>query len=183
MSKDNTGDTDSLRELDQLFEDWEFDVTGEPPHWEKTPERQAIDKKYRDKLDRIITQEKTAAVLSMHDSIMRHELPLGTESDLAFNYARIHRWIDAQAALHNHALTNQEKTMGNIQGFKTNLVRMMRKRTMWGIKYLLIREADFDMVYRNWSAKDRAHMGAKGKHDDKNCWCVAQSPPNHKNGD
>lgn len=99
MSKDNTGDTDSLRELDQLFEDWEFDVTGEPPHWEKTPERQAIDKKYRDKLDRIITQEKTAAVLSMHDSIMRHELPLGTESDLAFNYARIHRWIDAQAAI------------------------------------------------------------------------------------
>lgn len=30
----------------------------------------------------------------LHDSIMRDELKLGSEPDQAFNYARIHRWID-----------------------------------------------------------------------------------------
>lgn len=41
---------------------------------------------------------KREGIQGLHDSIMRHELPLGQEPDQAFNYARIHHWIDAQAS-------------------------------------------------------------------------------------
>ncbi len=55
------------------------------------------------KLKALITKAVTAArreaIYAMHDSIMRHELELGIEPDPAFNYARVHSWIDRIATL------------------------------------------------------------------------------------
>lgn len=54
-----------------------------------------------ERLEAVIADRGRMAILGLHDSIMRGELPLGAETDQAFNYARIHRWIDLQAALTN----------------------------------------------------------------------------------
>jgi len=51
----------------------------------------------------------------LHDSIMRGELELGTESDTTFNYARIHRWIDSFEAAPDTKLVetqNEPPTLG-----------------------------------------------------------------------
>ena len=54
--------------------------------------------------ERELVEAKREAISGMHDSIMRGELPLRHETDDAFNYGRIHRWIDRNVA----ELTNQE---------------------------------------------------------------------------
>jgi hypothetical protein len=58
---------------------------------------------YRRRLERLVAQEtaraRQQAIYGLHHSIMRHELVLGTEPDVAFNYGRIHHWIDEQAEL------------------------------------------------------------------------------------
>lgn len=38
---------------------------------------------------------------ALHTSIMNDKLTLGTEQDQAFNYGRIHHWIDAEIAQAN----------------------------------------------------------------------------------
>ena len=45
---------------------------------------------------RLVNALFPALSAALHNSIMRGELDLGAESDTAFNYARVHRWIDAQ---------------------------------------------------------------------------------------
>lgn len=38
--------------LEEILADWEHEVTGTPKHWEKTPERVAIDEKYRKQIEK-----------------------------------------------------------------------------------------------------------------------------------
>lgn len=47
-------------------------------------------------IDGYATDALVAGIYALHESIMDGGLTLGTEPDQAFNYGRIHHWIDAE---------------------------------------------------------------------------------------
>lgn len=67
------------KDLDEILANWEHEVTGTPKHWESSEERQAIDAKYRDQLNRHYYQKFMEMLPEKQEIVTLTEPPQGID--------------------------------------------------------------------------------------------------------
>lgn len=85
--------------LDELCTEWEFEVTGTPKHWDKTDERQAVDKKYKAAIQaRIAAAVTEADIAARVDELYRLSAINADIAEWPMVTKRLKRLLARQAA-------------------------------------------------------------------------------------